>query len=200
MNLRDYHPSDLPYLYDICLRTGAAGKDASALYADPYLLGQYWAAPYAVRDPRLVLILENEARRPIGYVLGTDDTEAFDRWMAAEWLPALRRLYPAIAGGVSDAEAWMRGLIAAAPRAERRREWLPDYPGHLHIDILPEGQGRGWGARLIDAFRARLASVGCAGVHLGVARANENAVAFYRKYGFAELGSDEGTLFMGIAG
>lgn len=201
MTIRDYHATDLPYLYDICLRTGNSGTDASPLFTDPYMLGQYWAAPYALRDPRLVLILENEARRPIGYVLGTDDTETFERWMADAWLPGLRRLYPVVDRPevhLSDNESRLRALISAAPRVEQPPAWRADYPAHLHIDILPEGQGQGWGARLIDALRARFAAVGRSRVHLGVSRSNENAIRFYRKYGFTELGSDEGTLYLGI--
>jgi hypothetical protein len=29
--------SDIPYLYDICLKTGDKGNDASALFYDPYI-------------------------------------------------------------------------------------------------------------------------------------------------------------------
>jgi len=197
MRIRDYHCSDLPYLYDICLRTGDSGGDASALYSDPYMVGQYFAAPYAARDPRCVLVLE-DAAKPVGYVLGTDDTVAYLAWFDGEWRPRLALMYAAFGSGtdgLSQYESWLRGLIAEVPKAPA---FSDAFPGHLHIDILPEGQGKGWGSRLVDAFRARLAELGCPGLHLGVSRSNRGAVRFYERYGMEELGGDEHTLFLGI--
>ena len=43
--IRPYRPSDLDELYRICLLTGDAGQDATALYQDPRLLGHIFAAP-----------------------------------------------------------------------------------------------------------------------------------------------------------
>ena len=45
--IRPYRPSDLDELYRICLLTGDAGQDATALYQDPRLLGHIFAAPSA---------------------------------------------------------------------------------------------------------------------------------------------------------
>jgi len=42
--IRHAHASDLPYLYDICHRTGYAGQDASDVIGDRAMLGQYFAA------------------------------------------------------------------------------------------------------------------------------------------------------------
>ena len=64
------------------------------------------------------------------------------------------------------------------------------YPSHLHIDLLPRLQGRGWGRRLIDTLVERLRATGSRGLHLGVATDNTNAHAFYRAVGFTELDDD----------
>ena len=66
---------------------------------------------------------------------------------------------------------------------------LADYPAHLHIDLLPELQGLGFGRRLIDTLRAALAARGVAAVHLGMDAANTGARAFYARLGFHELPS-----------
>jgi hypothetical protein len=50
--------SDLPYLYEICLKTGDAGKDASALFNDPYLMGQYYATPYLLFPAGICFVVE----------------------------------------------------------------------------------------------------------------------------------------------
>ncbi len=61
------------------------------------------------------------------------------------------------------------------------------YPAHLHIDLLPELQGQGWGRRLIEALRDRLRAAGVPGVHLVAAGTNAGAIAFYERLGFTRL-------------
>ena len=46
---------------------------------------------------------------------------------------------------------------------------LAEYPAHLHIDLLPEWQGKGWGRGLMEAFLRGVHAAGAARVHLGVA-------------------------------
>lgn len=74
--IRPYHPTDLYSLYTICLRTADSGRDATALYRDPELMGHLFAAPYAVAEPDLCFILTADGT-PSGYVLGARDTETF---------------------------------------------------------------------------------------------------------------------------
>lgn len=196
MRIRDYRPSDLPYLYDICLRTGDSGKDASALLADPFVIGQYYAAPYAVRDGRCVLILEGDRdeaglSRPLGYILGTDETASYNAWLATEWLPGCASLYGCADAGRDGAQEAAPSLYDRLAKLFTAKPETPAYcdryPGHIHIDILPEGQGAGWGRRLMDAFCDRLRALGCTGFHLGVGARNQAGVAFYRRYGMEEL-------------
>jgi ribosomal protein S18 acetylase RimI-like enzyme len=61
---------------------------------------------------------------------------------------------------------------------------LSAYPAHLHIDILPEGQGQGWGRKLIETLTGRMRELGVSAVHLGVAPTNHRAIAFYEAVGF----------------
>ena len=71
---------------------------------------------------------------------------------------------------------------------------LAEYPAHLHIDLLPELQGQGFGRRLIDTLRAALAARGVPAVHLGMDAANTGARAFYDRLGFHELPSSTAEL------
>ena len=66
-------------------------------------------------------------------------------------------------------------------------EWLKDYPAHLHIDILPIAQGKGYGRRLIEIFFNELQSKNIQGVHLTVSNSNQNAIGFYKKLGLQQL-------------
>jgi ribosomal protein S18 acetylase RimI-like enzyme len=69
---------------------------------------------------------------------------------------------------------------------------LDDFPAHLHIDLLPELQGQGFGRQLMRTVLAELHRRGIPGVHLGVSPTNLPARAFYRKIGFRPLPSDAG--------
>lgn len=185
-SIRAYEPRDLAALYDICLKTGDAGEDASARYRDPELLGHVYAGPYAALEPELVFVLEDEAG-VCGYVLGALDSARYYQNYAAHWLPPLQARYPDPAG---DSAGWTADErichMLHHPRLELA-EAVRDYPSHLHIDLLPRAQGRGYGRRLMDRFVTALRERGSKGVHLGVATSNTRAQRFYRSYGFSEL-------------
>ncbi|HHM01794.1 MAG TPA: GNAT family N-acetyltransferase, partial [Caldithrix abyssi] len=78
------------------------------------------------------------------------------------------------------------------------REELRDYPAHLHIDILPEGQGRGMGRKLMEAFMTTLRKKNIPALHLEVGLSNSGAIAFYRRMGFSTIAEYEKSLALGI--
>jgi ribosomal protein S18 acetylase RimI-like enzyme len=176
--IRAYRASDLGALYDICLKTGDAGQDATALYRDGRLLGHVYAGAYGVLEPESCFVVEDDLGVG-GYIIGTRDTFAFEKRMEAEWWPALRTR---IAEGGDGADGRMAHLIHHPARTPRRIN--EPYPAHLHINCLPRLQGQGVGKQLIDAWRAAMARAGAANAHLGVGPRNKRAVRFYRAYGF----------------
>lgn len=193
--IRPYRPDDLEALYDICLRTGAAGEDATELMADPRLLGDLYAAPYAVLEPEHAFVLDDGTGTAVGYVLGALDTAAFDARCEAEWWPAVRERHPAgeTTGKLDD--LFLVRLHEPRPAAA---EVLARFPSHLHIDLLPPVQSGGWGRALLERLFSALRDDGSRGVHLGVSSANQRAVGFYRHLGFEELASDRGGHLMGM--
>jgi ribosomal protein S18 acetylase RimI-like enzyme len=186
--LRPYGPDDHDAVYDVCVRTGAAGEDAGPLLRDATLLGHVYAAPYLALAPDLAFVVEDDDGVG-GYILGAADTEAFEDRLEREWWPALRRRYPTYR---TDGDAVFDDLLIALMHSPARTpaEVVAAYPSHLHIDLLPRLQGHGWGRRLVDTLVERLRAAGSHGLHLGVATANTKAQAFYRAVGFAELSDD----------
>lgn len=192
--IRPYHPTDLTSLYRICLGTGDAGKDASHLYRDPDLVGHYYAAPYAVLEPDLSFVL-TDAGMPCGYVLGARDTATFGQRCEVEWLPPLRARYPLLPDSDRSLDA---NIIRAIHRGHERENRFPDYPAHLHIDILPQGQGKGWGRRMIETLTTQMRAFGITGVFLGVGGRNTNAISFYRHVGFQQIKEEPWGLVLGM--
>ncbi len=185
-SIRPYRPDDLDALYDICLKTGDSGEDATHLYDDPKLLGHLYAAPYATLEPDLTFVLEDSSS-VCGYILGAFDSKVFDERLGREWFPALREQYPKPGGNPKN---WTRGervmneFYEYAPDDDKL---LTDYPSHLHIDLLPRAQGRGNGRALMETLLRTLRREGSPGVHLGTSPQNLRAERFYLKMGFVEL-------------
>lgn len=121
-----------------------------------------------------------------GYVLAVADTRRFVEWFRAEWVPRLARDYQHVVPWRTRCELIRH--LGFTPE----RMLLPEldrYPAHLHIDILPAHQRRGWGRRLIDALIAALRARGVPGLHLVMAPDNHQARRFYDRLGFHELPS-----------
>ena len=183
--IRPYQDRDLADLYDICLRTGDNGADATALYpGQPRLLGTVFAAPYAVLEPELTFVLD-DGQRAVGYVLGTADSATFARRIRAEWLPEVGREYPEPTGEIGTKAEQIRSALHHPERFVNPE--FADYPAHLHIDLLPSHQHGGFGRALMTRFLGTLRERGVPGVHLAMGKANTNAYAFYQRMGFTEL-------------
>jgi ribosomal protein S18 acetylase RimI-like enzyme len=180
--------SDIPYMYEICLKTADAGKDASSLFYDPHILGQYYAAPYLFFDPSLCFIAEDDYI-PRGYIVAAGDSVAFYRWFEQTWLPPLRRRYPVPFPPERikspDEQRLITQFQQSPLESAAKIPWLSRYPAHLHIDLLPEIQGKGWGTVLMKTLFAELERRKIPGVHLGVVTGNTIAMKFYKRFGFS---------------
>jgi ribosomal protein S18 acetylase RimI-like enzyme len=183
--VRPYRDSDLEAIYDICIRTGDNGGDATGKFADPRLLADIFAAPYVYLEPSLAFVLPDGSDRPVGYVLGTANTVGFVRAYREKWLPLMASSYPVPTPDVAVRDARMLELF-------HQPEYMlltgaDDFPAHLHIDILPSHQGGGNGRRLIETFVDAAAVAGAPGVRVTVAMANPRAHGFYQRLGFKPL-------------
>jgi ribosomal protein S18 acetylase RimI-like enzyme len=178
--LRWAMPTDLEALYDVCVRTGDAGHDATGLLHDGQLYGHLYAAQYLHFQPECALVAEIDGA-VAGYALGAVDTAGFEARLEAGWWPPLRARYP-LPGDGTELD---RRLIAQLHRPTLTpTELTTRYPSHLHIDLLPVLQGRGLGRAMIQMLLDRLQELGSRGVHLGVDPRNQRAIGFYEHLGF----------------
>jgi len=191
---------DTPALSCICLLTGDAGQSAEHLHKHPELLGLLWALSYVSLPPEaahtwgFVLVddtapdNDHTTNAIKGYILGTSDTRAYEAAAEEGWWPALRIRFPLS----SDADERMTAdqeyidLIHRAPDAALDA-CLAVSPAHMHINLLPEVQRRGWGRTLIGRAVDHLRERQIGAVWLGVAESNVGARRFYERIGFREI-------------
>jgi ribosomal protein S18 acetylase RimI-like enzyme len=194
--IRPAEACDVDAAYEVCLRTGDDGRDAAHLFDDPKVLGHIFVGPYLKLEPELALVLE-DGLGVCGYALGALDSRRFYDAYVAQWLPEIRRQYPAPGG---DPARWTRtqkvvyeyhhpDIFLPEPYAE--------YPSHLHIDLLARAQGRGLGKEMMQVLLDVLIAKRSAGVHLGMGATNARAEHFYKKLGFHELARVKDVLYLG---
>ena len=186
----------------VCLRTGDNGGDGEPFYRDDRdALGRIYAGPYLAFEPELSLILE-DAHGVCGYALGAFDSRAFYARYEAQWRPDLCARFPDPPG---DPAGWTR--VQQVHHTYHHPDYFcPEpydaYPSHLHIDLLPRAQGRGYGRRMLERNLDTLRRRGSPGAHLGLSTLNARAYGFYHRLGFRELTRvgppDDGCIYMGI--
>ena len=180
-------PDDLNAFYQVSLQTGHLGSDARHLYADPKLMGHIYSAPYLKFSPDLAMVVERHGQ-VLGFCIGAANTRDFERRLETGWWPSLRQTYQ-------------------KPLTKKRSEWTADerrcqmihvpeiapqhvcknFPAHLHMNLLPEIQGRGTGHELLQFWLEKAAELGVSAVHVGANVQNEKAVRFWQRQGFRNL-------------
>ncbi len=146
-----------------------------------------FAGPYLLLEPELAFVLPDTEDRPAGYIVGTADTPRFVAAYQRDWTPRVTGRYP-----LPGAPASRDGRDAERIHELRHPEWmlrddLTDYPGHLHIALAPQAQGKGAGRALMDTYLTALRATGVRGVHVSMSAANTGARAFYDRLGFHEI-------------
>ena len=199
MEIRTYRPEDRDDCYDVCLRNGLAGSDATGIYSDDRLIPDIFCGPYVDLEPELAFVVDDGAR-VVGYTYGTADTREFVARFTAEVLPGFILRHASPATGAARPGKAQREMTELGLHPERML--IPEvdlYPAHLHIDLLPSAQGQGLGRQLIDGLVGALLVRGVPGVHLEMDPSNLGAGLFYSKLGFTRLrSSDEETVRFGM--
>ena len=183
-SIRRYQAGDRDDVYDVCVRTGAAGQDARGRYSSDDLLGDIYAGPYLHIAPEHAYVLDN-GTRAVGYVIGTPSTPEFVAAFRSQWLPRMRGRYDPPDGSPASEEE--RKLADLFDPEQMLRPELAPYPAHLHINLLPDYQGAGHGRALMAVFLASAAAAGASSCYLVVRAANTGALRFYDKLGWRRV-------------
>lgn len=187
IKIRQANSNDLDALYLICLKTGDMGSDASQQYLDPKMLGHIYAAPYLKYCPELTFVAEKNDT-VLGYCVGTPDTYKFEAILEAEWWPSLRLKYPKLDQKTQEIWSQDERMCQMIHHPETIPQHVVDRaPAHLHMNLLPEIQGSGVGASLLESWMQKAAQLNISAVHIGAGAENERGVRFWEKQRFIDL-------------
>ncbi|TQJ31247.1 GNAT family N-acetyltransferase [Microbacterium sp. SLBN-146] len=193
--IRSFRPGDEAALAEICLRTADAGGDATGVLDDDRIWAEIFVLPYVARHPDLAFVVEADDGRVVGYIVCAPETRAFEEWFRTEWWPEHGATWPLPEQEVTRQDGILRYASARRAGAE---PYGDTYPAHLHIDLLPEAQGQGWGRRLVETLVRELRARGVTGLHLAASSDNRAAIAFYPRLGFTPLESHPGVQAFGM--
>ena len=171
LTIRPYQDKDLPRLREICLETSSFKRNDEKTTAFLYLM---FCDYYALCEPENVFVAADENDTAQGYILCARDFKTYQRRFRAFFQPDCDKLGPYFFGIVRG-EMFVHGLFAKR------------YPAHLHVDILKEYCGQGYGVQLMNVLFDHLRQNGVPGVQLLVDADNQRAVKFYLKMGFKIL-------------
>jgi ribosomal protein S18 acetylase RimI-like enzyme len=188
MQIHSFRQEDTDRLYDICLKTIDGGADGTHLFPHfPRLPGELALGACLKFCPAFAYVLV-DGDIPVGYTVGVLDTASFYRRCEWDWWPGLRRIYPDVQNvPMNERTVEQRLQHVVHEPVVAPAEIVAAYPSHLHINILPRGQGHGHGRAMIETLLSALSAAGSTGVFLGLQPNNTRAPGFYEHLGFADL-------------
>ncbi len=185
LRVRPYRSGDRDRVRRICFETGYMGAPPW-YWPHPASFADVFSGYYTDREPESIFVAELGGR-VVGYLTGCVDSRRATPVGRAAGRAALRYGLPFRRGTAGFlARGLLDSLLGRAGRPEPFRD--PRWPAHLHINLLPEARGLGGGRALVEAWLARLRSLGSPGCHLGTLYENRSAIAFFERMGFRPLG------------
>ncbi len=185
--IRPYQPADRDAVRRICCVTAFRNAGARAVFGDERLCADYFSQYYTDVEPDLSYVAEIEGR-PVGYLFGCLDARRYTAVMA-------RRIGPSVAARAIGHVARGRHRDSSLRRylwwalAWSWRESLPvsfdDFPGHYHVNVLPEAQNQELYSRFCLVYLRAFEARGGSGIH-GLLTEREHGGAFdriVRRYG-----------------
>ena len=178
--IRKYHPKDAKNLKRICIET------ASNLFQGKQMteraLVDVYCRYYIEQEPESCFVVVDQNDVAKGYILCAKNYDAYSNVFKEQYL-----------------KTWNPATIIMGNFAVKSiRDFAKEYPAHLHIDLLPECQGQGYGRQLIEVLIKHLKEQKIKGLMLHVSMENEGARAFYKKCGFQVLHAEKNDVLMGM--
>ncbi len=155
-------------------------------------------AYYTDEEPESAIVVVDKSNEVHGYLLGCKDTEQPykkgldpDSIYIHDGWAKFNIVRPGTAGFV--VRSTVDGIMDLVTRKQSPSALQihdPEYPAHLHVDLLPEARGQGIGRHLVWLWLKHLQALEVPGCHLQTVVENPGAVEFFTKQGFEQVKPD----------
>jgi len=179
VNIREVRRDDIDRVKYICIQT--ADEKAKTDKATGEIIANTYSTYYVREEPGTCFVLEDNGL-VVGYIICSTNAKKFRKIFRRIDLKEIKKI-----NKTSAIESWFIPL----PYMIFKRI----YPAHLHINLLEDYQGKGYGTQLMNELLFKLRGMGVKGVMLLASENNKGAVKFYKKHGFKILV----TAFGGVA-
>lgn len=167
MNIRPYMEKDKENVRHVCIVTaGCTGKPEN----ERQFILKLYCDYYIENEPDNCFVLADDNDEAVGYILCSENFGKYRK----NFRPYIKE----IARFGFFKSLFARGEVLAHLPASKRCS------AHMHIDILPEYQGKRFGNELLTALKNHLKNKRVNGLMLVVGAENKRAVKFYKKNGF----------------
>ena len=167
MTIRPYQEKDKNNVRNICIET-SVGHEAPV--KEKLFILNLYCDYYIEQEPQNCFVLADDNDAAVGYILCSENMKKYLK-NTCTYRALIRSK-----GLMKYLYSWGE-IIAHLPASKKCK-------AHMHIDILPSYQHKGYGTQLINALKENLSSKGIHSVMLVVNSSNKNAVKFYKKNGF----------------
>ncbi len=170
MRIRRYIESDKERLRYICKITAGPDfqKSEKRLEAAAIIYNDY----FTENEADNIFVLADDNDEAVGYILSSTDYDKYRRLNKSIYLKKSAKCG-------FFAVLCITGSLYALSK-------IKDRPAHLHIDILPQYQHKGWGRVLIDAECENLKGKNIEYLSVNNISRKSPAYPFYISYGFRE--------------
>ncbi len=171
MKIRKAEKTDSERVEYICKMTAdeksqteeKAGKIISTIYSSYYIKEEAENA-FVLEDDGLV----------VGYIVCAKNYKAYSKKFRKVYAEEVKKLD--FSAGVFAKVLPLTYLV-----------FSKKYPAHLHINLLPDYQGKSYGTEMIKTLENHLKESGIEGVVLMASKENTGAIRFYKRNGFKKI-------------
>lgn len=182
IKIRTLEEKDREQVREICIKTAPANA-VKTEKGRKYILKMY-CDYYIDCCSEYCFVAADEKDTVVGYILCAPSYEEYSK----DFKKYIKEIF---------SFSFSRGVTAFFESKISGR-FMPDFPAHMHIDILDGYQRMGIGTQLVDALRKKLKSEKIGAVMLVVGADNKKGCSFYKKYGFKQLCNLGKGIAMGI--
>ncbi|MBQ6935041.1 MAG: GNAT family N-acetyltransferase [Clostridia bacterium] len=181
VNIRKVKQDDLERVKYICIQT--ADEKAKTDKSTGEIIANTYATYYVREEPETCFVLEDDGL-VVGYIICSTDVRKFRKNFRKIDLENIKK--------INKFSAFQNRFIPLPYMILKRV-----YPAHLHINLLEDYQGKGYGTELMNTLILKLKEMGVGGVMLLASESNKGAVNFYKRNGFKILVTAIGGVAMG---